>query len=132
MEDLCSVENEAKRPTGTSRNVFTFEILAMAKHGCRLCMGTGLFSVTDDPKVDTHEEICGCAVKRFLKFHGVDIAYDSNGSFFWLDGRDPKSSLVEAAIQASKTTTIPEATNGSNSSDGAGIEAGLLRAAGQE
>ena len=112
MEDLASVVNEPKPPAGTARKIFVFEILSSAKKSCRLCFGVGVFSMTDNPKTPSHEEICGCAVRRFLKFHGNDVVANNKGEFFWLEGKDPLADQIAAAQAASSSTNTPEVENG--------------------
>jgi hypothetical protein len=111
MEDLASVAEEAKNPPGTTRRVFVFEILGFAKKSCRLCIGVGVFSMTNDPKVATRETICGCAVRRFLKFHGTDVTATPSGDFFWLEGRDPRAEEIAVAKALAASATTPEAAN---------------------
>jgi hypothetical protein len=126
MDNLKAVLDEPKLPPGVVRSVMSFEILASAKQGCRLCFGSGVFSMTDNPKTPTHEEICGCAVKRFLKFHGQDVVVNQKGEFFWREGRDPLADAIAAAKAASATPT-KESTDGATIASGTGSEEVLVR-----
>ena len=101
------IEKEQKLPEGTCRRTFVFEILACAKPNCKTCTGIGVFSMTNDPKVAPHEEVCGCAVRRFIRAHGSDVMTNNKGELYWLTGHDPRAEEFAAALAAS-AIPVPE------------------------
>lgn len=92
-------------PAGTTRPVFTFEILRYAKRNCSLCHGAGIYAVKYDTKDVSVEQVCGCAMRKFAKWHTSDIAFDGKGQLFWREGKDPKADEISAVKQLAQTDT---------------------------
>jgi hypothetical protein len=60
------------------------DVVPFAKRGCRLCTGTGEFNVLNAKRQRT-SKLCGCALRRFLKRHHLQVTRDTKtGRLFWL------------------------------------------------